>query len=955
MYDLTMDAQLHFKKLLQINGGSSSVIRLYATFVMHTMNDPWRGQSLLNYAKNIDKENEREMKKMKKEMNEIARQGKDMNFFVSSIKPSDLENEKNVFFTLSAENSTIGTILDCKGDIEGVFGFRRRDVINKNITLVIPEPFAAPHDELLRKYLRDGRGEFMGKTRLAPGLHKDGYLIQMALTLRESLSSEHPTFLGIVQRGDMFGEVLIIDSEFVVTASSQGCSTIFDYNLSELKTRSIHATELFPGFDDKDERDAMNGSRITLNGEAFNVIIAPSVMPLVGQIYLVKMIPVMDAIGTVKAESSRMSSVHEEEEEEDKSEEYKGEDKSVTSSTGMSTRNFFSSIRSLRDKVDPNMLKLKQRSIFTLLLVIVTIITASSFISVFVGELQDVMRSVQDNILREEYIATTYSLTRQLDWHESGVLPNLPNNVYNRLVSDMGSLDLITSEINKKYTNDNMKNVQHLDSDPDLEVYIPVGSKTEIEYKGLWDLVLEYLTKVEVVIEETDITNNNRIDSINYIALNGPGSLKDGAFTATDHFTESHHKIETRAQMILQYLAIVFIVVVAVLFLMGIRTIHRLYLLQERMFGMFLKISRSDVVRIQSIVKKTISKLKGSNITDGSFHNHGNDSSDDSDEDEEAKRKKKLDLHGEEERDVDTQVKKTSSFSRLIAASFSAKSHTWLLSLIGKFSFFFIIPLLFILFEFFYSRDLLHTNSLFTDEVRICGMRSTIMHEIHYTLQDFVVADKGSTEANSSYYELLHLSRELKELEHGFIFGGHPYYHLENIKTSHVKSKQAAILYGDACNLMTSTGHNCTSFDDGLLVNGLHGALVEYMYLTSRVAYMRDDLNMSINATFLSDEYRVVEQLSRIYLSEILMEQTAVLNDEVITHLDTHKSEATIINVIAGLVVTLSYLFYRANANRLENILKHNRSLPLIIPVEIAPRIKALKEYMKSVRKDMER
>lgn len=957
MYDLTVDTQLHFKKLLQINGGSSSVIRLYATFVTHTMNDPWRGQSLMNYANSIDKENEREMKKMKKEMNEIARQGKEMNFFVSSIKPSDLENEKNVFFTLSAEMSNIGTILDCKGDIEGVFGYKRRDVINKNINMVIPEPFSSPHDELLKKYLRDGHGDFMGKTRLAPGLHKDGYLIQMALTLRESLSSDHPTFLGIVQRGDMFGEVLIIDKEFVVTASSRNCSSIFDYNLSELKERRIHATELFPGFDDKDEREAMSGSRITLNGEAFEVIIAPTVMPIIGDMFLVKMIPVLQAIGTVKAESSRMSSVNEEEEEEEKSEEFKIEDRSVASSTGASTRSFFSTIRSLRDKVDPNMQKLKKRSIFTLLMVIVTIIIASSFLSVSINSLQTIMKAIQENVHREEYVATTYSLTRQMDWYESDILPDLPSKVYDRLVSDMDNLDMVHSDINKKYTEENMDRIEALDSDSELEVFIPVGSSINIEYKGLWELILQYLTKVEVVIEETDITNNNRIDSINYIALNGPGSIKEATKLATEYFTEYHKKIEDHGMSILQYLTIVFVCVVIMLFIMGIVTIYKLYLQQERMFGMFLKISRADVIRIQSIMKKTISKLKGVSISDGSLKdNDDSDDSDDSDEDERRKNAKNKALGLDEQRDQDLEktVKKSSSFSRLIAASFSAKSHTWLLSLIGKFSFFFIVPLVFILFEYYYSNTVFYDIGDIVDEIRVSGMRSVLVHEIHYTLQDFVVSDPGSDEANSTYHELLQLNEDLKELEHQFIFGGGPYA-IENVKVSDVKATQTNILYGDACAVMTSTDHNCTAFDDGLLVNGLHGGLVEYMYLSSRVAYMRKDLNASINATFLSEEYDVVEQLNRIYLPEIIMGSTYELESHINKHLEDNKSEATIINVIAGIVVTLSYLFYRTNATRLENILKHNRSLPLIIPVEIAPRIKALKEYMKSTRKELDR
>ncbi len=65
---------------------------------------------------------------------------------------------------------------------ESLFGYQAKEVIGKNISLLIPEPHRKEHDNYIQQYLRTGKSNLIGMWRELTALRKDGssFLIELA-------------------------------------------------------------------------------------------------------------------------------------------------------------------------------------------------------------------------------------------------------------------------------------------------------------------------------------------------------------------------------------------------------------------------------------------------------------------------------------------------------------------------------------------------------------------------------------------------------------------------------------------------------------------------------------------------------------------------------------------------------------------------------------------------------
>jgi two-component system sensor kinase FixL len=56
-------------------------------------------------------------------------------------------------------------ILSINSAFTKILGYKKSDVIRKNISLILPSPFSELHDMLLRKYLETGYGKVIDRSR----------------------------------------------------------------------------------------------------------------------------------------------------------------------------------------------------------------------------------------------------------------------------------------------------------------------------------------------------------------------------------------------------------------------------------------------------------------------------------------------------------------------------------------------------------------------------------------------------------------------------------------------------------------------------------------------------------------------------------------------------------------------------------------------------------------------
>lgn len=76
-----------------------------------------------------------------------------------------------------------GLIQDYNRSAERLFGWRADEVIGRNISMLMPEPYQSAHDGYLQNYLTSGKAKIIGIGREVVGLRKDGSHMPMRLAV----------------------------------------------------------------------------------------------------------------------------------------------------------------------------------------------------------------------------------------------------------------------------------------------------------------------------------------------------------------------------------------------------------------------------------------------------------------------------------------------------------------------------------------------------------------------------------------------------------------------------------------------------------------------------------------------------------------------------------------------------------------------------------------------------
>jgi len=91
-----------------------------------------------------------------------------------------------------------GVIKSFDAVAEKMFGYLSAEVVNHNVTVLMPEPYSRDHDSYLQRYLTEHTPHIIGKGRELPGKRKDGSTFPMWLTVNHVQIGDVSLFTGSI-------------------------------------------------------------------------------------------------------------------------------------------------------------------------------------------------------------------------------------------------------------------------------------------------------------------------------------------------------------------------------------------------------------------------------------------------------------------------------------------------------------------------------------------------------------------------------------------------------------------------------------------------------------------------------------------------------------------------------------------------------------------------------------
>lgn len=92
-----------------------------------------------------------------------------------------------------------GIIESCNPAVEKLLGYRVKELIGKNVRMLMPQPDRDQHDGYLKNYLDGGEPSIIGKGREVTAQHKDGTTFPVDLSVTEIEHEREHLFFGILR------------------------------------------------------------------------------------------------------------------------------------------------------------------------------------------------------------------------------------------------------------------------------------------------------------------------------------------------------------------------------------------------------------------------------------------------------------------------------------------------------------------------------------------------------------------------------------------------------------------------------------------------------------------------------------------------------------------------------------------------------------------------------------
>ena len=94
------------------------------------------------------------------------------------------ENSKTCILTCSGNLYSIGKVLTANTETKELLEYSHTELIDQNISQIMPDIIGDAHDGIMRKYFETTQGKVMGKERAVYPMTKSGYIVPCTLMIK---------------------------------------------------------------------------------------------------------------------------------------------------------------------------------------------------------------------------------------------------------------------------------------------------------------------------------------------------------------------------------------------------------------------------------------------------------------------------------------------------------------------------------------------------------------------------------------------------------------------------------------------------------------------------------------------------------------------------------------------------------------------------------------------------
>jgi len=155
-------------------------------------------------------------------------------FYIATI---DKLEDRAAVVTASLE----GVIISCNQNCEEIFGYKVNEILNKNVSMLMPPPHSKNHDQYIENYKKTGIQKVIGHVRNVPAKHKNGTVFPICLQVNKVKIGEMELLRATIDRINLDIEAMFtLDESGVIESTNRNfILSLFGYENNELVGKNI--------------------------------------------------------------------------------------------------------------------------------------------------------------------------------------------------------------------------------------------------------------------------------------------------------------------------------------------------------------------------------------------------------------------------------------------------------------------------------------------------------------------------------------------------------------------------------------------------------------------------------------------------------------------------------------------------------------------------------------------